>query len=248
MLKRIMKKVLRSYRSTSEDYIKHINLQGGIIGKHSVIFAPETVYIDLSRPYLVNIGDYCVITQGTIILTHDYSHSVLLKKYGKNIGDAKGVLIGDNVFIGMNSIILMGSKIGNNCIVGAGSLVTGEFPDDVVIGGNPARIICSLDEYLDKKMDGVVECAFRNVDACKTRFNRYPTIKEMGDAFAWLYLPRTMDSINGYTDFFCLPGSNAKDTSENFMASVPMFESYDSFLMCYEKWKLNEDINRSGGG
>ncbi len=102
--------------------------------------------IDTSRPYLLKIGDNCVFTRGTIILTHDYSHTVLRKKFGENIGDALPVTIGNNVFVGMNSIILMGTEIGNNCIVGAGSVVKGKFPDDVVIAGNPARVLCSIQE------------------------------------------------------------------------------------------------------
>lgn len=51
------------------------------------------------------------------------------------------VRIGDDCFIGMNSIILKGTTIGNNVVVGAGSVVHGTFPDDCIIAGNPARII-----------------------------------------------------------------------------------------------------------
>lgn len=54
------------------------------------------------------------------------------------------VCIGDNVFIGCNCIILKGSKIGNNCVVGAGSVVHGEFPDNTMLAGNPARVIRCL--------------------------------------------------------------------------------------------------------
>ena len=51
------------------------------------------------------------------------------------------IVIGDNCFIGMNSIILKGTTIGNNVVVGAGSVVHGTFPDNCIIAGNPARII-----------------------------------------------------------------------------------------------------------
>lgn len=47
----------------------------------------------------------------------------------------------------MNSIILCGTQIGNNVIIGANSVVSGEYPDDCVIAGNPAKIICTLDEF-----------------------------------------------------------------------------------------------------
>lgn len=51
------------------------------------------------------------------------------------------MVIGDNVWIGWGSIILKGTVIGNNCVVGAGSLVAGKFPDNVVIASNPGKII-----------------------------------------------------------------------------------------------------------
>ena len=49
--------------------------------------------------------------------------------------------IGENVFIGANVIILKGSKIGNNCVIGAGAVVSGIFEDNCVIVGNPARVV-----------------------------------------------------------------------------------------------------------
>lgn len=51
------------------------------------------------------------------------------------------IKIGDNCFIGMNSIILKGTTIGNNVVVGAGSVVHGTFPDNCIIAGNPAKIV-----------------------------------------------------------------------------------------------------------
>ena len=56
------------------------------------------------------------------------------------------IIIGDNCFIGMNSIILKGTEIGNNVVVGAGSVVHGKIPDNCIVGGNPAKVI----RYLNK--------------------------------------------------------------------------------------------------
>lgn len=53
----------------------------------------------------------------------------------------KPIKIGDGCFIGANSIILKGTTLGRNVVVGAGSVVHGEFPDNVIIAGNPAKIV-----------------------------------------------------------------------------------------------------------
>ena len=66
---------------------------------------------------------------------------------GGETGDlipAKEIYIGQNCFLGCNSIILKGTVLGNNCVVGAGAVVCGRFEDDCVIAGNPARIIRKL--------------------------------------------------------------------------------------------------------
>ena len=60
------------------------------------------------------------------------------------------VKIGNNVYIGTNSLIMPGVTIGDNVLVAAGSVVTHSIPNNVVIGGNPAHVICSFEEYYDK--------------------------------------------------------------------------------------------------
>ena len=59
---------------------------------------------------------------------------------------SKSVLIGDNVFIGQNVTILKGVKIGDNVVIGNGAVVTKSFPDNVIIAGNPAKIIKKIEE------------------------------------------------------------------------------------------------------
>ena len=98
------------------------------IGKGTKIFSkPSGVFIDLTRPWLIDIGENVQITIGVKILTHGYDWSVLKGYFGKVLGSAGKVTIGNNCFIGMNSVILKGTTIGNNVIVGAGSVVTGRF-------------------------------------------------------------------------------------------------------------------------
>ena len=142
--------------------------------------------------------------------------------------------IGDNVFIGMGATILMGAHIGNNCIVGAGSVVSGKFGDDVVIAGNPARVICTIEEYYNKRSSDEFENAKEYYQILKKHKNATPTIEDMGNAFAWLYLPRTEESFNRYEHFFHLNGDDFNDVKADFFASKGQFESYDEFIKAVE--------------
>jgi len=103
------------------------------------------VRIDSSYPFLIEIGDDVIISTDVTILAHDAS----LKNF-IGIGKMGRVKIGNNVFVGAGSIILPNVMIGNNVIIGAGSVVTKDIPDNSVCAGNPARVIRSLDEYIEK--------------------------------------------------------------------------------------------------
>ncbi len=91
------------------------------------------------------IGDRTQIGANTKIIDTDFHPLEYEKRIGRDRANSKPVVIGNDVFIGMNSIILKGSKIGNGCVIGAGAVVSGEFPDNSVIVGNPARIIKKSD-------------------------------------------------------------------------------------------------------
>ena len=151
MIKRFLKRIIYPHMYSSKAYIKFLRKKGIDIGSNCIIWSPTQTFIDLQRPEMLHIGDYCKITQGVTILAHDYSTSVTRKVFHEHFGNASPTHIGNNVFIGMNSTILMGSQIGNNCIIGAGSIVTGTFGDNLVIAGNPAKVICSLDTFYERR-------------------------------------------------------------------------------------------------
>ena len=104
-IRNIINRIIYPKTYSSEIYIKNLKKKGILIGENCYIYAPYTVNIDVARPWLLSIGNNVVITKGVSILTHDYSHTVIRKKYGENIGDAQPVTIRNNVFIGMDSII-----------------------------------------------------------------------------------------------------------------------------------------------
>lgn len=223
-------KIIYPTRYSSDAYIKHMKKLGVKVGSNCHIFEPKSVNIDLYRPYLLELGNNVVLCAKSTILTHDYSHCVVCEKYGRNIGDAKPVKIGNNVFGGIDAMILMGTEIGNNVIIGAKSVVFGKIPDNCVVAGNPAKIICSIDEFYKKRVKNEILCAKTNVTLAKERLGRFPTVIEMGDAFAWLYLPRTEESIQKYPSFFDLPGQKNQMIKEKFLNGISAYDSYESFL------------------
>ncbi|MBR2032072.1 MAG: acyltransferase [Alistipes sp.] len=100
-----------------------------------------------SEPYLITVGSHCQLTDCRIF-THGGAQPIRDKYpdfdlFGK-------VTIGDYVYIGTGSLIMPGVTIGNNVLVAAGSVVTKSIPDRMVVGGNPARIICSIEEYYER--------------------------------------------------------------------------------------------------
>ncbi|WP_308575056.1 acyltransferase [uncultured Fusobacterium sp.] len=221
------------------DFNKILIFSGIEVGEGTIFYDPNSMSIDRERPWMLKIGKYCKITKGTTILTHDYSRSVLRRVYGEIIGEAGETVIGDNVFIGMNSIILMGSHIGNNVIVGAGSVVSGIIPDNCVVAGNPAKIIRNLDEhYKIRKIKTIVECQ-EYLKTFLERYNRVPTQKEMGPFFP-LFLKRSKKELINQNINLRLNGDNYNEVLEQFLSSKPIYENYEDFIREMKR-KINKN-------
>jgi acetyltransferase-like isoleucine patch superfamily enzyme len=102
-----------------------------------------------SEPYLVKIGDHVTITFGVRFVTHDGGVWVFRDRE-RDIDIFRPIIIGSNVFIGINSILMPGVTVGDNCVIGAGSVVTRDIPANTVAIGAPARPIRDLDSYWEK--------------------------------------------------------------------------------------------------
>ena len=145
-LSKLLRKIGRSYRVCLWSVIRQAKYEGVNIGDHTSV---STRFWD-TEPYLISIGDNCQITGGVKIFTHGGAQ-VLRDKYPEFDTFGK-VKIGDYVYVGSNSLIMPGVTIGNHVLVAAGSVVTKSVPDNVVIAGNPARIICSIEDYLKRNL------------------------------------------------------------------------------------------------
>ncbi len=147
-----MRNILR--RISSKRKYKKLQKMGIKIGKNCEIYDGVSWG---SEPYLISIGDHVRITNGVRFITHDGGVWVLRNREEqyKDIDIFGKIVIGDNTHIGMNVIIMPGVKIGKNCIIGCGAIVTKDIPDDSVAVGVPAKVIEDIETYIKKN-----ECRF----------------------------------------------------------------------------------------
>lgn len=110
-----------------------------------------------SEPYLIHLKENCRISFDVAFITHDggtwafrntWPEYKPMVKYGK-------IVVGESSFIGCRSIRMPGVTIGKNCVIGAGSIVTKDVPDETVVCGTPAKAICSTLDYAKKCFDAV---------------------------------------------------------------------------------------------
>ncbi len=148
-----MKKKINIFRIISQSRLRfrlfiYRKIRKIRIGKNTYI-SPKA-YIDHHNSYSVEIGDNCYITRDCIILDHTQDkQGGPLKLWGDiEYGNVK---IGNNVFIGVKSVIMPGVTIGDNVIIGAMSLVTKDIPSDSVAFGQPARVVKNIDEVISRK-------------------------------------------------------------------------------------------------
>jgi acetyltransferase-like isoleucine patch superfamily enzyme len=99
-----------------------------------------------SEPWLVTVGDRVTIATDVHLVTHDGSGWLTRDGRGRRYRYA-AIEIGDDVFVGIGSVLLPGVRIGDRAIVAAGSVVTKSVPSGAVVGGSPARVIGSFDEF-----------------------------------------------------------------------------------------------------
>lgn len=113
-----------------------------------------------SEPYLISIGDKTTVSFDVAFVTHDAATRVLrnLDGFDKQTVLYGKINVGKNCFIGCRSTILMGVTIGDNTIIGAGSVVNKDIPSNVVAAGVPCKVLCTLDEYVEKHKDEFLYC------------------------------------------------------------------------------------------
>lgn len=216
-LKHILKKLILGPKTSSSDYVAYLRSLGMTIGDNTVIYSPNYCVIDQTRPWMIEIGNNVSITTGVTILTHGYDWSVFKGMYGDVLGSAGRVKIGDNV------------------VIGANSLINKDVPDNCVVVGNPQRVVCDIDSYLEKRRAAQVseaadlyDCWRRNSPEGK---RGVVPPKSIFSEFFWLFESRDTGVLSdpSFEATMALRGTRGM-SYERFMQHKPEFESYEDFI------------------
>jgi acetyltransferase-like isoleucine patch superfamily enzyme len=131
--------------------VAYLRRQGMRIGDFTTILSDPPNFG--TEPWLIEIGSHCAIAAGAVFITHDGSSRVFRRSLegSSDFGNGFGpIRVRDNSFVGLRATLLPGVTIGPDSIVGTGSVVNRDGPPGTVAAGVPARVVCTLDEYVEK--------------------------------------------------------------------------------------------------
>ena len=154
------------------------------------------------------------LNYGLTIMTHDFT-TLVFKNYYKDFLPSSGkVKIGNNVYFGRHCTVLKGVTIGNNCIIGYGSLVMKDIPDNSVVAGSPAKVICTLEQYYEKRKQKSLEEALELAREIERTHGRRPVPSDFREEFVFFVSGNEVDK---YPD-------------------IPIKHQLTTMGDCYEKW------------
>lgn len=174
LLPKKMTEFIKLYLFHRGNKITYLRTQGVKIGDNCQLLNQPFNFG--TEPWLIEIGDKVTITNGVFLITHDASSRLFRdtlpdsSPFGNRFGK---ILIHNNCFVGINSIILPDVSIGPNSIVGAGSVVNKDVPPNTVVAGVPARPICSLDDFIEKYRIKSIPVGAKNRDDLRKELTQF---------------------------------------------------------------------------
>ncbi|CAA7390386.1 acyltransferase [Chryseobacterium fistulae] len=129
-----------------------------------------------TEPFLIEIGDETTFSNNVRFINHDGGYNALhfFKKY-EDVRAFGRIKIGKQCLIGADTTIMLGVEMEDNCVLGAGSILTTSMPKGTVYAGVPARFVCTIEEYGDKALKNNVMYP-RELELNRTKLEAY--IKE----------------------------------------------------------------------
>lgn len=130
--------------------------RSGVVVHGRPLWISSSIFLDNSGTGSISFGDRCVVSDSVKILTHDFSLDRIAEARHALPDDEElyrraPVSIGARAFVGLGVVLMPGVTVGDDVVIGAGSVVTVSIPAGDVVAGNPARKICTTDELWDKR-------------------------------------------------------------------------------------------------
>lgn len=233
-IKSIIKRIF-NYKSTrrwgvrsNSNFIIYLRMSGVKVGENVKFRYPKHTVIDMNRPSLIEIGNNVDINDNFTIMTHDFGTYVLRNLYHDFVASSGRVKIGSNIYFGRDVTVLKGVTIGDNCIIGLGSIVTRDIPSNSVAAGVPCRVVCGIEEYYQKRrklqVKEAIELGVSIIENC----NRQPVITDFKEEWV-LFL--TESEMEKYPEI--LPQVNLRigNIKEEFLKQrILYFNGWEAFL------------------
>ncbi|MGN0579551.1 MAG: acyltransferase [Ruminococcus sp.] len=147
MLKIILDILMNRYKC-KKDPVKYSKSLGVKVGEGTVFYGAKVEMFN-TEPWVITIGKQLHITAGVLFVTH-YSATLSVRDECGPWTIFGNIVLGDNMYVGIRTIILTGVHIGDNAIIGADSVVTNDIPANAVAAGVPCRVIGNREKYIEK--------------------------------------------------------------------------------------------------
>lgn len=224
---KIIKKIkLWWAKRSSESYIKYLRKKGVKIGENTFIRDPKTFGINLQRAHLITIGSNVRFNYNNRLIAHDATAKVFRLKYQDYLPSNGHITIGDNVWFARDVRVLKNVAIGDNFIIGLGSVVTHDIPPNSVATGMPAKVMCALDEYYERRKTKALEECFEFARGIAELYHRRPVPGDFRESFVWFVSGKNMDKYPEIPFKHQLGPAYEHDKTHH----VAKFASFDEFL------------------
>lgn len=222
-------------KRNSKAYINYLRRKGIAIGNGCIFRRPLSVTIDTQRPTLISIGDNVDMNHNFSIYTHDYASGVFRHVYGDVVNSSGAVKIGNNVYFGTDCKILKGVTIGDNCIIGAGSIINRSIPNNSVAVGNPCKVICSLEEYFKKRKSKGLSEAIEYINNVYASTGRRPLLSEMREEYIYFVDKSNINEYLPQMPIIRQLANNYNKWLENHKAPFKNFDEFIDYCLIHGK-------------
>lgn len=209
--------------------LHYLSSEGGVkVGNNVKFRYPKHTVIDMNRPSLIEIGNNVDINDNFTIMTHDFGTYVFRNLYHDFVASSGRVKIGSNIYFGRDVTVLKGVTIGDNCIIGLGSIVTRDIPSNSVATGVPCRVVCSIEEYYQKRRQIQVKEAVELGVSIIENLNRQPVITDFKEEWVLFLTESDMEKYPEILPQVNLRIGNIKE--EFFRQRLLYYNGWEDFL------------------